>query len=571
MSPADLTILCTDQEPYPSLRRVSSSVFDTPVTSHPIEGSAFQPAETSSRTNTPDHSSTGSTDRKHLSPDLTDVSICCISGGTGGNAICSAFGRRTTFILPISDDGGSSSEILRCLGGPSIGDIRSRLIRLAPAYASSSSLGAIIRLLSYRLPAEASEQEVKSLWREIVEGTSELWDGVAEDRKEILHRFFVHFESEILQRAHKGFSFRNCSLGNVFLSSAQRFFLSLPAAIFLFASITEIQSQCSVIPAILTNHTATIAAELENGETIVGQCNISHPAVTEPALSDSTVESATNRSYSSPLPVQVRLGKVGLEDGIYSLGRGGVSQSSKKAINTPGGSNLVFKRTGEAEDENSLDATQGLTSRIKRILYINVYGQEIFPTPNPEFLSSLATRELFVYSCGSLWTSIMPCLALEGVGSAIATSTSLKAKIFLLNSSNDRETIGYTALTYIEAIVRTLNRHDSPVRQTHSRRPSLLSSTFLSSSVGGGGNASTPTTLDARKNNLLSFRIKPSQLISHLIYLESGKVDIETDVIEALGIKVIRLQGTNRFSNSRFSTESTKEALRHVMLDTSTS
>lgn len=47
-------------------------------------------------------------------------SYIVISGGTGGNAICSAFGN-ACYVLPVSDDGGSSSEIIRVLGGPSIG------------------------------------------------------------------------------------------------------------------------------------------------------------------------------------------------------------------------------------------------------------------------------------------------------------------------------------------------------------------------------------------------------------------------------------------------------------------
>jgi len=46
--------------------------------------------------------------------------IVVISGGSGGNSICSAFDN-ACFILPVSDDGGSSSEIIRVLGGPSIG------------------------------------------------------------------------------------------------------------------------------------------------------------------------------------------------------------------------------------------------------------------------------------------------------------------------------------------------------------------------------------------------------------------------------------------------------------------
>ena len=47
-------------------------------------------------------------------------SYALISGGTGGNAICSAF-VDSCFVLPVSDDGGSSSEIIRVLGGPSVG------------------------------------------------------------------------------------------------------------------------------------------------------------------------------------------------------------------------------------------------------------------------------------------------------------------------------------------------------------------------------------------------------------------------------------------------------------------
>ena len=51
-------------------------------------------------------------------------SYLIISGGTGCNAICTAF-VRACYVLPVSDDGGSSSEIIRVLGGPSIGAISS--------------------------------------------------------------------------------------------------------------------------------------------------------------------------------------------------------------------------------------------------------------------------------------------------------------------------------------------------------------------------------------------------------------------------------------------------------------
>ena len=38
------------------------------------------------------------------------------------------------------------------------------------------------------------------------------------------------------------------------------------------------------------------------------------------------------------------------------------------------------------------------------LFYINAYGMEIHPTPNPDYLANLDEREVLIYSCGSLWT-----------------------------------------------------------------------------------------------------------------------------------------------------------------------
>ena len=57
---------------------------------------------------------------RNSSADDILAAFIVISGGTGGNSICSAFDD-VCYVLPVSDDGGSSSEIIRVLGGPSIG------------------------------------------------------------------------------------------------------------------------------------------------------------------------------------------------------------------------------------------------------------------------------------------------------------------------------------------------------------------------------------------------------------------------------------------------------------------
>lgn len=128
----------------------------------------------------------------------------CISGGTGANSIVDAFAvfETTSFVIPISDDGGSSSEVQRVLGGPSIGDIRSRLIRLIPETAPDTPLAAIRRLLEYRL-GDSNSAAVKAEWHSIVEGRHKLWRGVPSDRKECIRAFLIHVEAAILRKASK--------------------------------------------------------------------------------------------------------------------------------------------------------------------------------------------------------------------------------------------------------------------------------------------------------------------------------------------------------------------------------
>ncbi|KAF8912880.1 hypothetical protein CPB84DRAFT_1811880 [Gymnopilus junonius] len=463
-----------------------SSVFDLPIQ---VTNPPFATANGAIR----DQLSSLSSIERGLSPG--EASFLIISGGTGGNALCSSF-RNACYVLPVSDDGGSSSEIIRVLGGPSVGDIRSRLIRLIPLAAPSSPLDAIRRLLAYRLPAHASETAARDEWRDIVEGRSILWKGIPIDRKETIRGFLVHFESELLKRAHKNFDFRNgrkvaAFIGNYFLAAAQGFFRSLPSAIFLFSSITN--SQANILPAIVTNHTVTIAAELEDGQRLVGQCEISHPIL------------STGLAFPPPEEVPSSL-----IDGI-------------------GEYRIVSPRQNVMFESLSKGTHEPLPSRISRLYYINGYGMEIHPSPNAEFLSNLASRDMLVYSCGSLWTSVMPCLALKGVAGSIARSLALKAKVLLLNAENDRETHGYTAADYIQAITRTLNT-------SHSAHTYGL----------GGANTTYPI----------------SAFITDLVYLQGTQVSVDVNQITSLGVRCREVEG-----GSRFDADSVALVMRRIWAD----
>ena len=74
----------------------SSSVFDLPIQNyHPPEKNKNAVPVTS---------------------EIGEASVIVISGGTGCNSLCSAFGQDACYVLPVSDDGGSSSEIIRVIG-----------------------------------------------------------------------------------------------------------------------------------------------------------------------------------------------------------------------------------------------------------------------------------------------------------------------------------------------------------------------------------------------------------------------------------------------------------------------
>lgn len=117
------------------------------------------------------------------------------------------------------------------LGGPGIGDIRSRLIRLMNETTPEQS--AIKRLMSHRLSVE-DENIARTEWLQIVEGThsyisfiisvdGRLWEGISSEKRELLRGFLRYVQSDIskLSRPGSRFDFRNGSIGNFFLTGAR--------------------------------------------------------------------------------------------------------------------------------------------------------------------------------------------------------------------------------------------------------------------------------------------------------------------------------------------------------------
>ncbi|KFK36315.1 hypothetical protein AALP_AA4G106400 [Arabis alpina] len=226
-------------------------------------------------------------------------SLLVFSGGTGFNGVVEELKKLTTrvaHVLPVSDDGGSTAEIVRVLGGPAVGDIRSRCLRLSDE--STSEALAVRRLLGHRLPLDAFK--AKKDWYDIVEGNHSLWDGVSRPYRETIRAFLIYFQNEILRRPNETFCFSNGSIGNFFFAGARIFFQSLDAAIFLFSRVSEIPCNSLVLPVISTNDRLTLGCELQDGTIIRGQNEISHPT-------SGTMQTVDKRHCStSALPSKIK-------------------------------------------------------------------------------------------------------------------------------------------------------------------------------------------------------------------------------------------------------------------------
>ncbi|KAI8062504.1 hypothetical protein BC940DRAFT_308785 [Gongronella butleri] len=514
-------------------------------------------------------------------------SFIVFSGGTACNHIANAFQGITPsvcYVLAISDNGGSTSELLRILGGPAIGDLRSRLTRLITTDGNDVvERLAIKELLSYRLPSEGSESSIREEWYLIVEGRHRLWQQISVEKKETLRGFLVAFNSEILKRAHKQFNFRNGSIGNFFLTGARLFFGSLEAAIFLFSAITGIREPTHVLPCINTNHSAAIAAILENGQVLRGQCEISHPG------------QSTSKSTKVMNPI----------DAFSKLA---MPNSPTQGDDADKNANLIFNKS---EDDK-------LKSAIRRIYYMNEYGQEIYPLPNAKVITHLNSRNFLIYSIGSLYTSLLPNLILRRVGAAISNSPTLRFKVLVLNGTPDRETDGYTAMDFIGTITNALNesqlidaRHKyydampsdsaeyvnhyhhadayhrpvdhgfrqwpppppAPLCTTAAQTPQQLPQSFelalpplpfKSPSIHSSG-ASSPGYRTPPFPPELVPNLPPSSYITHLVYLTNSKIPVDVVAIEALGIQCLPVEGERAASMPQYHAEKLQHLIEKLL------
>lgn len=122
---------------------------------------------------------------------------------------------------------------------------------------------------------------------------------------------------------------------------------------------------------------------------LVGQCEISHPVKALPTKQDTS----PRKSESSGEPNLTT-------DGMGET----ISQRNNAMFMADSKDGRYEKLPARIHRTDSLVGC-GCSSNISTgLYYMNAYGHEVSPSPNPEFLRSLSTSDILVYSCGSLWT-----------------------------------------------------------------------------------------------------------------------------------------------------------------------
>lgn len=407
--------------------------------------------------------------------------VTIISGGTAANALVNVFSSLSPFIsylLPISDNGGSTSELIRVIGGPAIGDLRSRITRLIPDESDS-----LRNLLSYRLPNDA--QMAKLEWSEIVEGTHHLWHQVESQCKELIRPFFIHVHVELLKRSRPGkeFHFEKANVGNLFLTGARLFCGSLDSAIELFLRITLVPNSISVLPALNTNFSHNISAQLYDGTIITGQSQISHPSPSstigfgkgvnvdqaQPHIESNSEDIIIQNMHDTHINDSQEQSKF---DGLFMPTPSkeyNYSHEASTVASSVSNTNAPPSPDNDQEDAHlpfshpdliisQLHFHKGthapLQSPIKRIFYINPYGQEIHPKASSRVIRNLEQSDVIIYSIGSLFTSLIPVIILQGFASAIQDDfTKRKKRIILLNGTRDRETETMDIIDFVRALI----------------------------------------------------------------------------------------------------------------------
>lgn len=325
--------------------------------------------------------------------------IVLISGGTATNSLISVLNdildaEKISFILPVSDNGGSSAEILYKFGGPAIGDLRSRITTIGGLLGENSLIN---KRLNQNYPQKAFDE-----WKHMLSMLKETEINQNSNIDREIYKYFKYLD-DIISKENVGFNFQNASIGNLLMLSLRLYHnLDLYRCSLKFINLLirdshmdkniarNIFNKFDIFPCInseVIDETFEIAAKLDNADLIIGQNNISHP---------STSHITFNKFHDTPL-----------------------------------------------------------VSPVDKLFYITKEQKEVRNHLFIKAQQALENSDVIVYSIGSLITSILPVVILDGFSFSILRNKN-STKILMLNGNLDRETSNYNIVDFIYQIIKSL-------------------------------------------------------------------------------------------------------------------
>jgi len=194
------------------------------------------------------------------------------------------------------DSGGSSARLRHALRMPAVGDLRNRLLALADK--SVPGIPEVQALLSYRFPNNLPQKNLSMIWDDIVNGRSHLFLKVPRSIRENICDYLRIVE----QNLSADFDLNRASLGNLVLAGLYlKSNRKIDRAVEEFSRL--VNSKGVVRPVV--DRSLHLAAELENGQKIVGQHLLT-------GKEGQTIQSRINDIYlvednTSLLPVEVQI------------------------------------------------------------------------------------------------------------------------------------------------------------------------------------------------------------------------------------------------------------------------
>lgn len=191
--------------------------------------------------------------------------ILFFSGGSALNQLGTRlknFTYNSIHLVTPFDSGGSSAKLRKAFDMPAIGDLRSRMMALADETITGHP--EVYRLFTFRLPTDLAQEDLHRRLKAMADGKPSLVKDIPNPMRRVIRNLLGYFIDQMPDE----FDLRGASIGNLVLSGG---YLNnhrhLDPIIFLFSKLVSVQGTVRTT----VNRNLHIAAELENGDIIVGQ------------------------------------------------------------------------------------------------------------------------------------------------------------------------------------------------------------------------------------------------------------------------------------------------------------